>query len=45
MSRQSAAFDELLQLMQLEPLEVNLFRGVSRDIGTQRVFGGQILAA
>lgn len=44
MGRQSAAFVELLQLMQLEALEVNLFRGVSRDIGTQRVFGGQILA-
>ena len=44
MGRQSEAFVELLQLMQLEPLEVNLFRGVSRDIGTQRVFGGQILA-
>jgi acyl-CoA thioesterase-2 len=36
--------EELLQLMQLEPLEVNLFRGESRDIGTSRVFGGQVLA-
>ena len=44
MSRQSAAFQELLGLMQLEPLEVNLFRGASRDIGTERVFGGQVLA-
>ena len=44
MGRQSEAFVELLQLMQLEALEVNLFRGVSRDIGTRRVFGGQILA-
>ena len=44
MSRQSAAFRELLGLMQLEPLEVNLFRGASRDIGTERVFGGQVLA-
>ncbi len=35
---------ELLQLMELEPLEVNLFRGESRDIGTPRVFGGQVLA-
>jgi acyl-CoA thioesterase-2 len=40
----SKAFGELIQLMELEPLEVNLFRGVSRDIGTNRVFGGQILA-
>lgn len=30
--------------MELEPLEVNLFRGASRDIGTSRVFGGQVLA-
>jgi acyl-CoA thioesterase-2 len=44
MDRQSEAFQELLQLMKLEPLEVNLFRGVSRDIGTERVFGGQVLA-
>ena len=42
--RQSEAFQELLGLMQLEPLELNLFRGASRDIGTQRVFGGQVLA-
>lgn len=44
MARQSEAFDELLGLMQLESLEDNLFRGASRDIGTQRVFGGQVLA-
>jgi len=30
--------------MELEALEVNLFRGASRDIGTPRVFGGQVLA-
>jgi acyl-CoA thioesterase-2 len=36
--------EELLQLMELETLEVNLFRGESRDIGTTRVFGGQVLA-
>ncbi len=36
-------FQELLQLIHLESLEVNLFRGESRDIGTQRVFGGQVL--
>ena len=44
MTRQTDAFRELLNLMQLEQLEVNMFRGVSRDIGTQRVFGGQVLA-
>ncbi|HLF32418.1 MAG TPA: acyl-CoA thioesterase II [Xanthomonadales bacterium] len=37
-------FQELLQLVQLETLEVNLFRGESRDIGSARVFGGQVLA-
>jgi len=44
MSRQSESFEELLGLMQLEQLELNLFRGASRDIGTKRVFGGQVLA-
>jgi len=44
MGRQKDAFQELLELMEIESLERNMFRGVSRDIGTQRVFGGQILA-
>lgn len=44
MTRKAEAFLELLDLMELERLEVNLFRGESRDIGTQRVFGGQVLA-
>jgi acyl-CoA thioesterase-2 len=44
MTRQSEAFKELLKLMQLEQLEDNLFRGISQDIGTDRVFGGQVLA-
>lgn len=43
MSDFADAFQELLQLIHLEPLEVNLFRGQSRDIGTERVFGGQVL--
>jgi acyl-CoA thioesterase II len=34
---------DLLQLLQLEQLEVNLFRGESRDIGAPQVFGGQVL--
>ena len=34
---------DLLELMELEQLEVNLFRGQSRDIGSTRVFGGQVL--
>lgn len=44
MDRHEEAFRELQTLMQLERLEDNLFRGVSRDIGTERVFGGQVLA-
>jgi acyl-CoA thioesterase II len=34
---------DLLKLLELEPLEVNLFRGESRDIGSPQVFGGQVL--
>ena len=37
------SFAELIRLIRLEPLEVNLFRGESRDIGSARVFGGQVL--
>jgi acyl-CoA thioesterase-2 len=35
---------DLLQLLDLEPLEENIYRGQNRDIGTGRVFGGQVLA-
>jgi acyl-CoA thioesterase II len=34
---------DLLALLELETLEVNLFRGESRDIGSPQVFGGQVL--
>ncbi len=34
---------DLLNLMTLERLEINLFRGESRDIGSPQVFGGQVL--
>ena len=34
---------ELLTLLQLEALEVNLFRGESRNIVGKNVFGGQVL--
>ncbi len=34
---------DLLQVLQLERLELNLFRGVSRDLGFPQVFGGQVL--
>jgi acyl-CoA thioesterase II len=33
----------VLRLLDLERLEVNLFRGQSRDIGSPQVFGGQVL--
>jgi acyl-CoA thioesterase-2 len=33
----------LLQLLELERLEVNIFRGSSRDIGSPQVYGGQVL--
>jgi acyl-CoA thioesterase II len=34
---------ELIDLLQLERIEEDLFRGQSRDIGTRVVFGGQVL--
>lgn len=34
---------ELVELLELERIEENLFRGQSRDIGTRFVFGGQVL--
>jgi len=40
--RQSAV-DEVLGLLDLEPIEVNLFRGVSPQDRWQRVFGGQVI--
>ena len=33
----------LLEILELEQLEYNLFRGDSRDIGSTNVFGGQVL--
>jgi acyl-CoA thioesterase-2 len=34
---------QLLRVLELEPLEVNLFRGQSQDVGSPQVFGGQVL--
>ena len=34
---------DVLSVLELEPLEWNLFRGESRDIGSPQVFGGQVL--
>lgn len=36
------AVDELIQLLDLEAIEVNIFRGRSPDVQRQRVFGGQV---
>ena len=38
----ATALDELIALLDLEALEVNLFRGVSPEERMQRVFGGQV---
>ncbi len=36
------ALDDLVALLDLEPIEVNIFRGISPDENRQRVFGGQV---
>jgi acyl-CoA thioesterase-2 len=36
------ALDEVVELLDLEQIEVNIFRGVSPDEQVQRVFGGQV---
>jgi acyl-CoA thioesterase-2 len=38
-----AALDQLVQLLGLERIERNLFRGQSQNLGWSRVFGGQVL--
>jgi acyl-CoA thioesterase-2 len=40
----SKVLDDLVELLELEQLEVNLFRGLSPDEERQRVFGGQVAA-
>ncbi len=35
--------DDLIELLKLERIEDNIFRGDSRDIGSAQVFGGQVL--
>jgi acyl-CoA thioesterase II len=39
----SRALEHLLSVLDLEQLEVNLFRGLSPQVGWQRVFGGQVI--
>ncbi len=38
-----AVLSDLIELLQLERIEDNFFRGQSRDIGSAQVFGGQVL--
>ena len=38
----ASAVQDLMTILDLEPLEVNLFRGRSPQVGWQRVFGGQV---
>lgn len=35
---------QLVSLLDLEPLEVNIYRGQNRDLGTGQVYGGQVFA-
>jgi acyl-CoA thioesterase-2 len=42
-SKAPSAIDNLLSILDLEPLEDNLFRGRSPQQSWQRVFGGQVL--
>ncbi|HZR08363.1 MAG TPA: acyl-CoA thioesterase domain-containing protein, partial [Myxococcales bacterium] len=38
-----AALQDLIRQLDLEPLELNLFRGQSSDLGGKSVFGGQVI--
>jgi acyl-CoA thioesterase-2 len=38
-----SAVQNLLEILDLERLEVNLYRGMSPQVGWQRVFGGQVI--
>ncbi len=40
---QKTPLEDVLDLLDLEPIEVNIFRGVSPKDRMQRVFGGQVL--
>jgi len=42
MAAMADALQNLIELLDLEPIEVNIFRGVQPDEDRQRVFGGQV---
>lgn len=39
----SAALNELLKLLELEPIEQGIFRGQSQDLALPQVYGGQVI--
>ncbi len=39
----SQVLEQLVELLQLEPIETNLFRGQSQDLGFPQLFGGQVI--
>jgi len=39
----SRTLEDLLELLKLEPIEENLFRGRSQDLGFRQLFGGQVV--
>ncbi|MGD9369626.1 MAG: acyl-CoA thioesterase II [Desulfobacteraceae bacterium] len=41
--REDSVLEELLQVLKLEIIEENIFRGQSQDLGFGNVFGGQVL--
>lgn len=43
-NREPTAIEQLIRTLDIEPIEVNLFRGSSPQVGWQRVFGGQVIA-
>src|SRR5688572_16281586 len=42
-ARMSSEIETLLETLDLEPIEVNLFRGRSPQVGWQRVYGAQVI--
>ncbi len=44
LTEKPTAMETLLATLDLEPIEVDIFRGTSPQVGWQRVFGGQVIA-
>jgi acyl-CoA thioesterase len=43
-TKKPTAMETLVATLDLEPIEVDIFRGTSPQVGWQRVFGGQVIA-